>query len=95
MFTFFLFSFFPLFLFAFALFYFKKIIFCFCQWSEQTPKPAKNRREVPLVQRPDFLCENLNFGPRVTGEGVRSGPFESDFAFMFFISLFSLHFLIF
>ena len=61
-FCFVLFLFFPFFLFFFCFFF-----FCpFFQSSEQTPKPAKNRPEVPIVERAIFFSEIWIFGPRWT-----------------------------
>ena len=55
-----------IFIFLFFLFF---LFFFFVggfQSSEQTTKPAKNRREVPIVKRTTFFDENLIFGPRWT-----------------------------
>ena len=52
-----------LFLFLFLFFFFHS--------SKQTPKPAKNRRTIPVVKMTRPFCENLIFGPRWTrGLGV-------------------------
>ena len=81
-----LFFYFSIFLFFFFIFFF------FFQSSKQTPKPAKNRREVPIVKKTIFLCENLILGPRWTGRKgrVKTGPCEGDFAFMFFHYFFTV-----
>ena len=47
--------------------------------------PQKKCREVLVVKRTIFFCENLILRPRSTGWVVKTGPFEGDFALMFFI----------
>ena len=81
-------NFFFSFVLSFFLFFSSSFSFFFLfffQSSEQMPKPTKHRREVPVVKKTIFCCENLIFGPRWTGkrEGVRKGPFEGDFPFLF------------
>ena len=56
----------------------------------------KNRREVPVVKMKIFLREDSIFWALVDrgGERLGGGAFGVDFAFMFFIFLFSFfHFL--
>ena len=69
------FCFFQCFLFfCFSIFHFF-FVFFFFQSSEETPKRAKNRPEVPIVKRTIFLGEKFRFlGASVDKEGVRSGP---------------------
>ena len=54
--------------------------FSFCQSSEQTPKPVKNRSEIHIVKVTIFLGEISIFAPRWTegGAHLRVAP-----AFMF------------
>ena len=71
--------------FSFSFFFFHCPFFLIFHSSEQTPKQPRNRREVPIAKKDNFLCENLIFGPHwIWGGGHKSGPFEGDFAFMFF-----------
>ena len=84
---FFIFSCFS-FLFVFPFFLFFLTCFCFFQLFEQTLKPGINRREVLIVKMTFFFCEKSIFGPRMERGKMRNGPFEGNFTFMFFISLF-------
>ena len=93
------FSFFILFMFSFFdflhvfivsfFFIFFSSFFSF-HWSEQTPKPTKNRPEVPIGKKDDVRLWKFDFWASVDREEVPSGPFEGDFAFVFlFLFLFS------
>ena len=73
---------FPLFLYFF--------FFVFSSRPSRRQNPAKNCREIPDVKRTIFL-RKFDFWASVDrGGGVWSGPFESDFTFMFSILLFSI-----
>ena len=60
------------------IFFHHMFLFLFCQSSEQTPKPGKNRRGVLIVKLTFFFCENSILAPRWTGGRVRNGPSEGD-----------------
>ena len=66
-------------------FSFFSFLFIF-QSSEQTPKPRKNRRTVPVVKMTICFCEISIFGPRWTREKLRKegGPAFMVFHFFFF-----------
>ena len=77
--------------FVFLCFLFFLLSFCPFSVVRADAKIGKNRRKVPTVTMTICLCENSIFGlggRRRVGRRVCNGPFESDPAFMFFISLF-------
>ena len=67
------------FFFSFFIFFF--LFFFHFQPSEQTPKPGKNRRTVPIVKMTIPLKKIRFWG--LCGQGRRQGPFEGDPASMF------------
>ena len=65
-----LFFVFPIFSFLVFFHFFFIFVFLFLLFftsSAQTPKPAKNRPEVPTVKKTMSFCENSIFGPRWSG----------------------------